>query len=218
MALSYGAPHPWRFALRLDRALESGRNGWIHPLVFLRGGHKVTLAKNPKNVKMYFDHENYVFVFKMHQILHAPSYDHFQGFPPTPGLQGFKKTCVFNDFSFCIFLTFLNFPPFWGSFSRGSGGDAPMGWSPQSQCRIYFVFYKTKISLCSDNRVSENSQRAKSNTSGTTQHNNNNNKRCAGAPRGSEKTIPAISHDTLRGRRKGDPQHKCCGNNPLKKI
>ena len=31
-------------------------------------------------------------------------------------------------------------------------------------------------------------------------------------PRGGRKSsIPAISHDTLRDGRKGDPQHKCCG-------
>ena len=63
----------------------------------------MTLAKNPKNVKMYFDHENYVFVFKMHQILHAPSYDNFQGFPPTPGLQGLKKQLFFMIFHFYFF-------------------------------------------------------------------------------------------------------------------
>ena len=83
----------------------------MHPLVFLRGGHKVTLAKNPKNIKMYFDHENYVFVFKMHQILHAPSYDHFQGFPPTPGLQGLKKQVflMILHFFFLIFLAKVTF-------------------------------------------------------------------------------------------------------------
>ena len=32
-------------------------------------------------------------------------------------------------------------------------------------------------------------------------------------PRGGQKSsIPAISHDTLRDRRKGDPTTKCCGN------
>ncbi len=29
---------------------------------------------------------------------------------------------------------------------------------------------------------------------------------------GRKSSIPAISHDTLRDGRKGDPQHECCGN------
>ena len=31
------------------------------------------------------------------------------------------------------------------------------------------------------------------------------------ARRGLKSLIPAISHDTLRDGRKGDPQHECCG-------
>ena len=83
----------------------------------------MTLAKNPKNVKMYFDHENYVFVFKMHQILHAPSYDHFQGFPPTPGLQGLKKQVFLMISHFDFFgLKLLSDPPCFG-------GMKSVGWA-----------------------------------------------------------------------------------------
>ena len=43
---------------------------------------------------------------------------------------------------------------------------------------------------------------------------NNNyyyNNRVPGAAGGLNKTVPASTVDTLRGGRKGDPQHKCCG-------
>ena len=42
-------------------------------------------------------------------------------------------------------------------------------------------------------------------------NNNNNNNGVPGGTGGSEKLNSTPRHDTLRGRRKGDPQHKCCG-------
>ena len=48
---------------------------------FLKGGgQKATLAKNSKNVKKYFDHQNVVRKFDLHHTLHAQNYDNFQGF------------------------------------------------------------------------------------------------------------------------------------------
>ena len=42
--------------------------------------------------------------------------------------------------------------------------------------------------------------------------NNNNYDRVPGAAGGAGKqVVPTISVDTLRGGRKGDPQHSCCG-------
>ena len=32
---------------------------------------------------------------------------------------------------------------------------------------------------------------------------------------GRKNSIPAISHDTLRDGRKGDPQHECCGKKQM---
>ena len=47
------------------------------------------------------------------------------------------------------------------------------------------------------------------------QHNNNNNNNngVPGGTGGSEKLNSTPRHDTLRDGRKGDPQHKCCGEN-----
>ena len=44
-------------------------------------------------------------------------------------------------------------------------------------------------------------------------NNNNNNNGVLVARGGLKSLIPAMNLDTLRGRRKVDPQHKCCGKN-----
>ena len=44
-----------------------------------------------KKSKMYFAHENNVYIFKSRHILHARLYSYLQGFWPTPGLQDFIK-------------------------------------------------------------------------------------------------------------------------------
>ena len=55
------------------------------------GGQKVTLVKISKNIKKYLDHQNNVLKFDSSHTLHAENYDHFQGFPHTPGLVGLKN-------------------------------------------------------------------------------------------------------------------------------
>ena len=51
------------------------------------------------------------------------------------------------------------------------------------------------------------------------QHNYNNYYNGALVARGGRKSsIPAMNLDTLRGRRKGDPQHKCCGEKTSNSI
>ena len=53
---------------------------------------------------------------------------------------------------------------------------------------------------------------------GAVQHNNNNNNNNDGvlvARGGLKSSIPAIKLDTLRGGRKAEPQHKCCGDKQI---
>ena len=52
---------------------------------------------------------------------------------------------------------------------------------------------------------------------GAVQHNNNNNGVLV-ARGGLKSSIPAIKLDTLRGGRKGDPKHECCGKKVKKHI
>ena len=48
---------------------------------------------------------------------------------------------------------------------------------------------------------------------------NNNNNNAVLVARGRLKSlIPAINLDTLTGRRKGNPQHKCCGGNTVETL
>ena len=48
-----------------------------------------------------------------------------------------------------------------------------------------------------------------------TRYVNYNNNVVLVARGGRKSSIPAMNLDTLRGRRKGDPQHKCCGKKLL---
>ena len=69
----------------------------------------------------------------------------------------------------------------------------------------------SKISLCSENRLSENKP-WEGKAILEKQHSYDYNNRVPGPAGGSKKGGPAITVDTLRGGRKGDPTHKCCGN------
>ena len=64
--------------------------------------------------KMYFVYKQYVFVFKMHHLLHVLFYDCFKGFPPSLGLPGLQKHMFlmilhFRFLHFFIFLAFFIF-------------------------------------------------------------------------------------------------------------
>ena len=80
-------------------------------------------------------------------------------------------------------------------------------------------YKNVKISLCSDNRLSEKQPKSKNeygwfNTTITTTITTE-----FLVPRGGRKSsIPAINHDTLRDGRKGDTQHKCCGKEIQKAL
>ena len=61
--------------------------------------------------------------------------------------------------------------------------------------------------------ASEGAFKRKGKGGGAVQHNNynNNNNGVLVARGGLKNSIPAIKLDTLRGERKGDPKHECCG-------
>ena len=77
--------------------------------------------------KMYFVYKQYVFVFKMHHLLHVLFYDCFKGFPPTLGLQGLQKgmfLMILHFYFFPIFSIFgiFSFLPFWAHWTKGTKG------------------------------------------------------------------------------------------------